>query len=247
MTSMSLDTEQLARREWEAMTEPDKVRVKIRTSWKYGFCMPDRNGDEEEQALFRVLTFGDNHIIDKAVSYEMEVRGMGRQTSVTASDINEFRRLLVKKNLLGWTLDIPIERMDGWMTSDCYERVRNIPAPLMDAFLNEFEARCGIGENEEQKMMRQAAILFGKNSRGVADACEAVSLYCTLGNFWEKFGIGKRTLPDLPYREYLMLKVMVGKEAEAMRVQAAPKKQSTTRIAGRGGRVRPSVGRRVPM
>jgi len=148
----------------------------------------------------------------------------------------------VKRNLLSWTLDIPIEREDGWMTAECYERVKNVPAPLMEAFLDEFESSATVSRKEEEKITRQSIVLFGRNSRGVADACEAVSMFCTLGNFWEKFGIGKRvSITDMPFREYMMLKMMVGKENEAIKPTTSPRKP-LTKIAGAGGRPRASQG-----
>ena len=131
------------------------------------------------------------------------------------------------------------------MTRGCYQRVANIPAPLMDAFLDGFEERISITDEEEQTIMRQAAVLFSKDSRGVTNACEAVSLYCTLGNQWEKFGLNREALPRLPQREYIMLKMMLNKESESMKTQARASKPPTTRIATGGGRVRSSRGVRV--
>jgi len=84
--------------------------------------------------------------------------------------------------------------------------------------------------------------LFGRNSRGVVDACEAISAFCTLGNFWEKFGIGKGVpIHEMPYKEYVMLKMVINKENEASKIQNAPRKP-LTRIAGPSGRPRASRG-----
>ena len=70
-----------------------------------------------------------------------------------------------------------------------------------------------------------------------------VTLFCTLGNFWEKFGLNRFDLKKLPYKEFLMLRVMMQKEGEAMkRNQPQHNKGSNTRIAGPGGRTRPSRG-----
>lgn len=231
--------EDVARREYEALFDPSKIRVKVKVSWWNGMCLPDSNGKFEEEAVFKVLTFGDNHILDKATAYEKEVDG--GQGKVTVYDLNEYRRLMVKRNLLSWTLDIPIERQDGWMTPVCYGRVSKVPAPLLDAFLDGFEAKTVITKEEEEKIVRQSLVLFGKNSRGVIDACEAISAFCTLGNFWEKFGIGKGVpIQELPYKEYLMLKIVISKENEASKVSASPKKP-LTRISS-GGKTRPSKG-----
>jgi hypothetical protein len=232
--------EDVARREYDLAFDSFKVRVKIRVSWRGDICLPDSDGEQEEEAVFKVLTFGDNHILEKATSKEFEVDGgMGR---VMVYDTNEYSRLLVKRNLLSWSLDIPIEREDGWMTSKCYARVSRVPAPLLDTFVEEFQTRMSVTKEEEQKIVRQSLVLFGRNSRGVADACEAISAFCTLGNFWEKFGIGKGVpIQDMPYKEYVMLKMVINKENESHKAHSSPRKP-LTRIAGPGGRPRASKG-----
>jgi hypothetical protein len=80
----------------------------------------------------------------------------------------------------------------------------------------------------------------------VADACEAVSLFCTLGNYYEKFGLDRDRLWELPYREYLLLKMMIRQEGEARQREESRRKTSahsgTKIVAGHGGRARPSRG-----
>lgn len=231
--------EDIAKREMEAVTEPDRVRVRVKVSFSSGICLPDEEGKREEEAVFSTLTFGDNWAIERAVSVDVDV-GDGR-TKISKTDLNEYKRLLVKRNLLSWSLPIPIERdRGGWMTRECYERVSSVPAPLMEAFVRGLERSVEVTDEEEQRIQRQCAVLFSKTGHGVSDACEAVSLFCTLGNFWEKFGLDKGSLPSLPYREYLMLKMVMSKEGDAARMAARPRPQANTRIAGPNGRPRPS-------
>jgi hypothetical protein len=246
--NITVDTEKLtaeekARREYEILCDPQFVRVKIPVVWKNGICFPDSEGKLYEEAEFKVLTFGDNHVLDKASSYDVEIKEDGKVVSkVSVTDLNEYRQLLVRRNLLSWSLDIPIERQGGWMTAQCWEKVKKIPAPLMEAFIDQYDARTSVTKDEEEKVMKQSSILFGRNSRGVMDACEAVSLFCTLGNFWEKFGVGRGVpIQEMPFKEYIMLKMIIGKENESMKVHNAPKKP-LTRIAGAGGRPRASQG-----
>jgi hypothetical protein len=238
---MNITAEDTARNEWEALMQPDQVKVKVNVSWASGICLPDDKAEDEEEAIFSTLTFGDNLVIEKAVSCEIKVEG--KKYPVKAIDLHEFRRLVVKKNLLSWSLDIPIERQNGWMTTECYEKVGSVPAPLMEAFLDKYEASIQVTEAEQKLMERQSAVLFGKQGKGVADACEAVSLFCTLGNFAEKFGIDRFQLPELPMREYTLLKMMIGNEGDATRRNnPVGKPKSNTRIATGGGRIRPSRG-----
>jgi len=236
MIDMSLAAEEIARRELDLLVDPDSVRVRVSVSWDGDLCFPDIRGEHEEFAIFRTMTFGDNMVIEKACSHEFESDGR----KVTETDFNEMRRLTIKRNLVDWSLDIPVIRENGWMTPESYLSVGKVSAPLMEAFLDGFWKTSEIGEEEEKVITRQATILFGNNSKGVMDACEAVKLYCTLGSFSEKFGIGKKDLLGLPLREYLLLKMMSNHENDFSRRNSKKGKTPTTRIAGPGGRIRPS-------
>ena len=244
--------EQKARQGCAELLDPNRVTVKVKTSHSRGFCLPDPEGKEEETAVFATMTFGDNYVIDKVTSYDVEIgerMGSGSKVYAKTTDINEFKRLLVKRSLLSWSLDIPIERdPSGWMTPACYARVSSVPAPLLEAFVRKFEESVDVSEEEEQQISRQCALLFSKNGHGVTDACEAVSLFCTLGNFSEKFGINREELPRMSYKEFLLLKIMIGKEGDAQRVSAPrPGGAGTSKVVGAGGRSHPSRGVSIPL
>jgi hypothetical protein len=117
----------------------------------------------------------------------------------------------------------------------------------LDAFVRKFEESIEVSEEEEQHISRQCALLFSKTGHGVTDACEAVSRFCTLGNFSEKFGINRELLPKIPYKEFLLLKIMIAKESDSLRVQQPRGGVSNSRVIGPGGRSRPSRGVRIPM
>jgi hypothetical protein len=247
---MNLMVEQVARQKCAELYDPDHVAVRVKTSWRLGFCLPDEKGEDEQTAVFSTMTFGDNYAIEKATTYEVELGrqlGSGKMVTAHVLDSNEYNRLIVKRSLLEWSLDIPIARdRTGWMTPECYARVSRVPAPLLAAFVSEFEESVLISDEEEERISRQCVSLFSKNGAGVADACEAVSRFCTLGNFSEKFGINREALPRMPYREFLMLKMMIGKESDALRVQRAPSR-STSEVSGPGGKMRQSHGVRIPL
>jgi hypothetical protein len=243
MRYMNMDYEKIAKNAVKQLENPDIIRVPVRVSWFNSICLPNENGNHEEVALFKVMTFGDNFIIEKACRYEEEVEGI----SMTNVDYNEMRRLSLKRNLINWTLNIPIERDDGWLTEKTYERVGRLPAPLVEAFLDGFWKSSEISKEEEERISKQASSLFGKNSRGITDACEAVRLYCTYGSFAEKFNLNGRQVMDLPFREYLMLKMMISHENESLRKNQKMNNNSNTKIAGPGGKVRPSRGTRIEM
>jgi len=225
----------------ELMEAPDRVRVRVNVSCKWGFYLPDKEGEEEVEAVFKVLTFGDNMVIEKVCAYRVPVH---RGQKVTEYDIQEMRRLFVKRNLLSWTLPVPVERENGWMTKESYQRVSRVAAPLLDTLIDQFEDHMAVTKEDEEQMSRQASVLFSKNSSGVTDACEGVRLFCTLGNFWEKFGLDRHSIMDLPYREYIILKMMQSKESESIKRESRSNKarSQTKIIAGHGGRARPSQG-----
>ena len=245
MKSSTITAEDAAREEWVSMQSPDLVRVRVGVRWIGDICVPSAEEQETVSAIFGIFTFGDNFVIEKATTVSVVVGDRGEE--VSAQEPNEFRRLMIKKSLLSWSLPIPIERENGWMKPECYRHVSRVAGPLMDALLDEFQKTTVITENEERVIDRQSAILFSESSRGVANACEAISTFCTLGSFWEKFGINKENLPALPFREYVMLKAMMRKEGDAMRVRTKPKSSGGTKIAGPGGRPRASTGKRISL
>ena len=237
---MSLSAEEMAKREFELLTSPDTVRVKVPVRRFAAFWLPAEGGKETVEAIFRAMSFGDNLVIEKACTYRIDNKQTRERRDEV--DINEMRRLIVKRNLLSWSLPIPIEREGDWMTAESYRRVGSVAAPLMEALLDKYEERIQVSKEDEELIHRQSAVLFSKSSRGVADACEAISLYCTLGNYWEKFGLNRFSILNLPYREYLMLKMMIGKEGEAHKVSSASRAPSSRIAMGHGGRTRPSRG-----
>ena len=237
---MSLTAEEIAKRECEAMTDPNKVKVRVGVLEWNGIKMPvaEDRAEAHVEAVFNKMTVGDNRVIEDAVSY-MHERPDGKEQRLT--DVTEYRRLLMKRNLLEWDL-CEVEREGGWMTSECYKKIGKMAAPLVEAILDRYESSMTITRDEERVIDRQAAILFGKNSRGVADACEAVRKYCNLGSFWEKFGLREEQLDNMHYKDFLMLKIMSAKEIESQKASAPSGKKPVTKIAGPGGRVRQSRG-----
>ena len=242
---LGVKEEEMARRESELMANPDEIIVRLSVMNLDGLMIPvGGNGDQEVEAKFKMMSFGDYMLMEKVCRYSLE-REDGKKTYEV--DFNEVRRLSLKRNLLSWSLDVPIERKNGWMTSECYERVGNVSAPLIEAFLDAFWNKSEMSKEEEEEMERQAVVLFGKNSRGVTNPCEGIRLYCTMGSQWDKFGIKEDELNDMSYKKYVMLKQMLKYENEAMRRQSATKKTPQTRIAGAGGRTRVSQGQRIPL
>lgn len=225
------------------------VRVKVRFI-NNGVCIPDSHGSTEEYAIFRRVTVGDSFEFDELAMTKIKVgERNGEPIFEKILDFNEYRRLLIMKNLVEWSLDIPLMRdFDGWLTDECWARVSKVGAPLLDAFVQGFEGSNVVTTEEEKLIDKQCLILFGKNSQGVTDACEAVSKFCTYGNFGEKFNLSIADIKNLPYREFLLLRMMMSNENEKIRMsmQQPSKNKPTSRIS-MGAGARPSRGSVKPL
>ena len=203
----------------------------VRTSRVDGFVMPSSDGSDEEWATFKVLTVGDNWMLEDACSYEVQVPGGKMRREV---DPHEMRRMTIKRCLVGWTLDVPIEREHGWMTQACYARVGKVFGSLVDAFADQFDKEMAVTEDDDAIMTRQSLVLFAKNSKGVVGAHEGVRLYCNYGSFEDKFGLSGDELRKMPVRDFTMLRMMLSREGAAQQRQAAPKASNTRIATGKG-------------
>ena len=47
---MSLEVEEVARREAELMENPGEIPVRVRVRWEGGLCLPNEEGEKEEKA-----------------------------------------------------------------------------------------------------------------------------------------------------------------------------------------------------
>jgi hypothetical protein len=234
------------REEYERMVRPEIIEIRFRISKYETFYLPDEDGEEEIIARFRPLSFDDHNTV-----YQMAtklIRDERAKDYVTITDYMNMKKLILKRQLIWWNIeDIPIEYDGEWIEEETFARVCSLPGPIISRLINEYEETTNITIEEEEIIKRQSTLLFSPtSSAGVNNPCEAVSLYCNLSRFWEKFGLNKFDLKSLSYREYLMLRLMSMNSDEAQR--RASKAASTTsnvRVAGKGGKIRPSRGVRV--
>lgn len=173
---MSIAPEQMAQREWEIMCKTDEVRIVVPVAWHGRLCLPcnQEEAEEEIEAHFKTWTYGDNWVVERACRYQAE-RDDGNTTEQT--DLSEFRRMMLKRGLLNWSLEVPVERENNWLTPDCYEKIGAMPGPLIEALVAGYEKTMSLTEDEEEKITRQCLVLFSPNDRGVMDAYEAVSMF----------------------------------------------------------------------
>jgi hypothetical protein len=230
--------------EYRSMVRPSIMEVRFSVEKFQGFYLPNINGSEEIVAKFRTLTFDDHNII-----YQMAtklVKDEKAKDYVTITDYMEMKKLALRRQLISWNLGIEIEYDGAWIREDIFERICNVSGPLLMKMLSMYEEMSNLTQDEEEMMTRQSGLLFSGGAGGVASPCEAVSMYCNLSRFWDKFGLNKNDLKELSYREYLMLRTMSVNDDEAQRrASKAASTTSNTRVAGKGGKIRGSRGVKV--
>ena len=233
------------RSEWRMLACSGQIPVKLKVSRcpNGSFYLPDPKGTEEIEMVFRAMNFEDYATIDDLVSIEYEVDAIQRVV-IRETDFAGMRWWMMRRLPLAWNLGIPLTYENGWLTGEGWERIKRLPAPLVDALLDKYEPYVSVDSLEERVIDRQSTALFGEHSRGVMNACKAISLYCLLVGFWEKFGLNRFDLVKLPYVEYLRLRRMIGNDNEATRRRMKARDSSPrAKVIGAGGR--PSARRSV--
>jgi hypothetical protein len=203
----------IVKHEWQTLISADTIDITVNVRWiTPKICIPDDNSDEQVFATFKKMTCTDFWNIDtKSAIYEQNYEFNDK---VKETDFQEFRYQIVQNMLRKislFELDLDDE---GKLTKDSLRKVMKLSAPLLSSIVSQYYATINVADDDEETITKQAATLFGKNSSGVENACEAVSLFCTLGNFWEKFGINRFDLKSLSYKEYMMLRLMLSKETQ---------------------------------
>lgn len=237
---MSLNIINDFQHEWEAFIEDTvEIRQKI-IRITDSIVIPDEESNEVAIFTFKKMTCEDHWSIEKE-SQKFYFRG---KDELKMTDYQEFKKQIITRLLINTSL-FELKTKKGRLTKESSKRVLSLPAPLLQAVLYKYEKTVHMTEDEEDELEKQAAILFGKNSRGVENPCEAVSLYCNLGNFWEKFGINRKDIKDLPYKEYVQLKIMAAKENQTI-TAARNTNSNKPRNISMNGRLQKSRGIIVP-
>jgi len=228
--------------EWNLLVGSDEVHVEVLASRFGGLLLPDPYGEEKISVRFKAMTLEDNENISK-LSMRSHWDPNSREM-IESVDVNYMRYYMIRRLLLWWDLPIEIERENDWLTDDCFNEIVSLPAPLINSILNKYEDKISVSDDEEKKMQKQAILLFSPNGNGVRNSCEGVTLFCSYSNFWEKFGLNKFDLKKIPYREYVMLRLMISHESEAQkrRAKSSESKTPISNVVGRGGKIGKSTG-----
>jgi hypothetical protein len=225
--------------EWELIKSLDEVAVKLSVEDVQPYI------GEETWAVFKRLSWGDYALMEPSITHV--THGEDDRDVRVYVDHYALRELIVKRCLKEWNIPIELEfdNRTGWLTSDCYNEIASLPAPIMGRIMQKYE-KTVLSDDDEEKLDRQAASLFNTKGGGVSNPLESVTLFCVLGNFWDKFGLNRYDLERLPYREYAQLRMMMGYEGEyRRREQRSGMDTHPVHVAGAGGRTRQSRGKRI--
>jgi len=235
-------------KEFRLLSRSKTVTVIIPFKRIKGLPMPDSSGSEKLIAEFKVMTCEEYWKVEKATEVireeviNMPLGGV-RINIIHDMDYQSMRVEMIRRLLVSWNIPVELnhEDDDGVLTEESLERVLSVSAPLISALLYEYETTFHIDQEEEKQIDKQSAILFSKNSRGVENACDAITLFCTIGSFWEKFGINHFEIGNLPYKDFVRLRIMISKENKATRSQSEKSGKSATKVSV-GGKTRESRG-----
>lgn len=219
------------------------VRVEVPVVQRGNVLVPCLESDQLLVAKLRCMKTGEYFLAERECT---EILVDKKNRVEVRTDYITMRGLILRRSLLLWNLNVPLsfDEQTGWLSDECWSRVEKLPAPLMSAIISKYERSFTIDSDESRVINRQSLVLFGKHNRGVANPCEAVSMFCNLSSFWKQFGIDRKSLNELPYLDYLRLRVMTANENEAMsrQLKASDSSVPKARVVGRGGRARPSRG-----
>lgn len=169
-----------------------QIKINIQCEMRDNILYPDTNGSMLIWVLFHEMTCDIHWKIEKLMKdngfQEDRIKDIYIDQIIDCSFIEEYN----KESLLKHTP----------MLIDC----------ILDRYRETFE----ISEIEQEEMDKQSSIFF--NGKAVENSCEGINLYCLYSSFWEKFGLNRNDLKELPYKEYLLLKYLLIKETEVKKV-----------------------------
>lgn len=191
----------------------DCVVLRIGITNRNGVFLPDLNGEEILTACFKNMTIDDNFAIEK-FSYERKSNSNGMD--ISASNFLTYKMLLLRRLLVSIDEFKP-ERKNGWIVEKDWNKIKAYNGMIISYLINEYEKTISVSDDDEKILERQSASLFGTDNGKVMNPHPGISMYCTLGSIWEKFGIDVSKLGDMTFDRFLMIKQIMGNEAEQTR------------------------------
>lgn len=145
-----------------------------------------------------------------------------------------YKKFVLKYLIKDLSFDIEIKRKEtGELSEKTMKEISSLNPKILDYFLNKFDELIALSESETLKISEQCGLLFKSNSNGVKSPHEAISLYCELAGFWEKFGLNYYDISKLPIDVYNKLRLILREENEIKANELKGNKKTTSK--GKGG------------
>lgn len=148
---------------------------------------------------------------------DMECREDGRRSP------RLIREWLLRHQVKGWTFREKLTFENGMLDDSSFEKVMSLPGPVLSRIIGQFNKDM-LSDDEKNDIARQSVLLFG-SAGTVENPHPLVSLYVTLSDMWQKFGLNYFDLQRLPASVKDGLKEIMHLEGQA-RASAAKSESS---------------------
>ena len=173
----------------------------------------DKEFKNSEKVVFRFFEL--NETCSKLLKKEGIRKHYFRGEPFCYYDYLSYNSFILRNLLSWWSLEIELERNEfGVLTEECFERVMKIHPSILEHFLGLYDVAYDVSDTESQKIIDQCHNLFRRGSKGVMDADDSISVYCSLTGFWEKMGLNYFDLQKLPDDLYNKLSLIMRKDNE---------------------------------
>jgi len=189
------------------------VKIEVPFVSYSGIEIPTKESLTKKIFIFKEFTLKDSLELDR-LSYS--IRNFNSFFDASFTDYNIYRYLMMRRTIIS-VGDKTFERQNGWMTKKDWDVFKTFPAPVLNYALSLYEDSFSMSEEEHKKLERETALLFGSKAGKVLDPSPGISMTFTLESLWDKFGLTKQDVENMPLKEYSKIKLILTKEAEKMR------------------------------
>jgi hypothetical protein len=174
--------------------------------------------DKEEKFVFKTVTLGDYEAVTRA-SERIEVRPDGSIFDIGSPF--EFDRYLIFRCLVETTaIDGELVRRGGWLDAKSRAAVGGIAGFIIDTAIYLYKKSYAIDDVEETELGKQSHMLFSGNGH-VSDPLPAISKFCNVSAFAEKFNIPMSDVDNVPFADFIRMRKIMDAESEAYKRKAA--------------------------
>ena len=155
---------------------------------------------------------------------EMEEGVKGRSVG---KDEGRMKVLYIQCMFRGWNLEEPLTFDEhGVLDDESLEKVLRLHPAILDKVADTMY-NYTLSQEDEAVLAKQSTLLFGK-SKSVSNPHPMISLYCTLSEMWQKFGLNYFDLMKMPLYEKNALR-MIGKIESQMMAQEMERASAQTK------------------